>query len=204
MKPTKATLQKRLEEILEIRLCGATFFDARRYVAEKEAASEEPWTVPEGGKPVSERTLWRYIQMTDKMIAETCREGRKRLLRRHLAQRRNLFAKCVNMGDMRAALACLQDEARLVNLYDDEVTRQIEELKKQLAEIKAHANGNAQKTIGGDGQGSSDAETPRAADPRPAAEQPRPLHGEHGTEAGPLAKRTVDDLLADDQPPLFG
>src|SRR5579885_249780 len=123
MKPTKATLQKRLEEILEIRLCGATFFDARRYVAEKEAAAEEPWTIPEGGRPVSERTLWRYIEQTDKMIAQTCRESRKRLLRRHLAQRRNLFAKCVNMGDMRAALACLDSEAKLTGLFDAEVTQ---------------------------------------------------------------------------------
>lgn len=51
---------------------------------------------PHGGKPVSEITLWRYIQQTEKMIAQTCREGRKRLMRRHQVMRRNLFAKCVN------------------------------------------------------------------------------------------------------------
>lgn len=117
MKPTKATLQKRLEEILELRLSGATFFDARRYLAEKEAASEEPWSIPDGGRPVSERTLWRYFQQTDRMIAESCRESRKRLLRWHRAKRNRLFSRCVEQADYRAALACLADEAKLLGLY---------------------------------------------------------------------------------------
>jgi hypothetical protein len=141
MKPTKATLQQRLDEILAIRLDGATFFDVRRYVAEQEAEGKEPWTIALGGKHVSERTLWRYIEKTDRMIAQTCREGRKRLLRRHLAQRRALYAKCVNMGDMRAALACLDSEAKLAGLFDDEVNRLIEQLQKEIAELKS-TNGN--------------------------------------------------------------
>jgi len=122
MKPTKATLQKRLEEILEIRLSGATFFDARRYLAEKEAAGEEPWTIPDGGRPVSERTLWRYLQQVDRMIAQTCREGRKRRIRLHIARRHNLYAKSVAQGDMRAALAVLRDLAELQGDYPSKKT----------------------------------------------------------------------------------
>ena len=61
---------------------------------------------PKAAGPSASRPLWRYMAETEKMIAETCREGRKRLLRRYLAQRRNLYAKCVNMGDMRAATTC--------------------------------------------------------------------------------------------------
>jgi hypothetical protein len=117
MKPTQATIRQRIDEILSIRLDGAQFFDVRRYVAEKEAAGEPPWTIPEAGRPVSERTLWRYIERTDKLIAESCRGSRKRLLRRHLAQRRNRYAKAVSQGDIRAALAVLTDEAKLIGLY---------------------------------------------------------------------------------------
>jgi hypothetical protein len=117
MKPTQATIRQRVEELLSIRLEGATFVDARRYVAEKEAEGVAPWTIPEGGKPVSERTLWRYLQQTDKLIAESCRESRKRLFRRHLAQRRHLYAAAYQQGDIKTALSVLKDEAELRGLY---------------------------------------------------------------------------------------
>jgi len=117
MKPTQATIRQRVEELLAIRLDGAQFVDVRQYVAEKEAAGEPPWSIPEGGKPVSERTLWRYLARTDQLIAESCREGGKKLLRRHVAQRKNLFAKAVSQGDVRAALSVLKDEAELRGLY---------------------------------------------------------------------------------------
>jgi hypothetical protein len=61
--------------------------------------------------------LWRYISRADKLIAESCRSSRKKLLRRHLAQRRNLFAKAILAGDYRTALAVARDEAELQGLY---------------------------------------------------------------------------------------
>ena len=66
---------------------------------------------------MSDGQLWRYIGRADRLIAESCRASTKKLLRRHLAQRRNLFAKAVSAGDLRTALAAAQDEARLLNLY---------------------------------------------------------------------------------------
>jgi hypothetical protein len=45
---------------------------------------------------------------------------RDQLIRRHLAQRRNLYAKAVLAGDLRTALACVQDEAKLEGLYPSE------------------------------------------------------------------------------------
>ena len=132
MKPTQAILRQRIDEILEIRLCGATTNDCRRYVAEKEAAGEQPWTIPDGGRPVSERTLWRYIEQSEKLMAESCRESRKRLLRRHLAQRKSLFAKAVNQGDLRTALSVLRDEAELQGLYDFRLA----ELEKRIVELE--------------------------------------------------------------------
>lgn len=118
MKATKAQLQARVEEVLAIRLDGAEFWHVREYAREKEQEEGSAWKLAEGQKPLSDGQLWRYIGQADKMMAESCRASRKRLLRRHLAQRRNLYAKAVSQGDVRSALACIADEARLLGLYD--------------------------------------------------------------------------------------
>jgi hypothetical protein len=117
MKPTKAVQTQRVDAIVLMRLGGGTFTDVRQYVAEKEAAGEPPWTIPEGGRPVSERSLWRYIERADKEIATACREGRKRRWNRHLAQRRYLYAMAVSQADVRAALAVLDSEAKLHGMF---------------------------------------------------------------------------------------
>jgi hypothetical protein len=117
MKATKAQAKSRVEEILRIRLDGAEIWDVREYVREKEREEGSPWHLAEGQKPLSDSQLWRYMAAADKLIAESCRASRKKLLRRHLAQRRNLYAKAVSQGDVRAALAVLRDEAELLRLY---------------------------------------------------------------------------------------
>jgi hypothetical protein len=119
-KPTKAEVNARIEEILRIRLDGAELWDIREYVREMEGKEGSPW---KSDKPLSDSQLYRYIARTDRLIAESCRSSRKRLMRRHLAQRRNLFAKAVNTGDLRTALAVAADEARLLRLYDDPPTK---------------------------------------------------------------------------------
>ncbi len=116
-KPTKAQVQLRTEEILRIRLDGAEFWDVREYVREKEQEEGSVWQLPEGGKPLSDPTLWRYIGLADELVKASCLSSRKKLLRRHLAQRRNLFAKAVSAGDYRTALAVAKDEAELQGLY---------------------------------------------------------------------------------------
>jgi hypothetical protein len=117
MKATKAQIQTRVEEVLRIRLDGAEFWDVREYAREKEREAGSSWELPPGGKPLSDGQLWRYITRADQLIAESCRASRKKLLRRHLAQRRNLFAKAVSSGDIRTALAVLRDEAELQGIY---------------------------------------------------------------------------------------
>src|SRR5437868_5416339 len=111
MKATKTEVRQRVDEILRIRLDGAEFWDVLQYITEKQAAFAAPWAIPEGGKPLSERTVWWYIQQADRRVAESCKEGRKRALRRHLAQRRSLYARAVNTGDLSTALRVLTDEA---------------------------------------------------------------------------------------------
>jgi hypothetical protein len=118
MKATRAQVQARVEEVLAIRLDGAEFWHVREYAREKEQEEGSPWQLDEGQKPLSDGQLWRYIARADQMIAESCRASRKKLLRRHLAQRRNLYAKAVSQGDIRAALAAVEAEARLQGLFD--------------------------------------------------------------------------------------
>jgi hypothetical protein len=154
-KATAAIVARRVEEVLRIRLDGAEFWDVLQYIAEKQEAGEGVWAVPDGEKPIAERTVWWYIQRADKLLAETFRKeaGRKKLLRRHLAQRRNLYAKALNQGDVRAALAVLDSEAKLLDLYpkpEDALRRDIEELKNMLAKTDpddGNSDGNAE---GGD------------------------------------------------------
>jgi hypothetical protein len=116
-KPTKAEVQMRTEEILRIRLDGAEMWDVREYVREKERELGSLWELPPAEKPMSDSQLWRYIARADTLIAESCRASRKKLFRRHLAQRRNLYAKAVSAGDYRTALAIARDEGELLALY---------------------------------------------------------------------------------------
>jgi hypothetical protein len=119
---TKAQVQARVEDVLRIRLDGAEFWDVREWAREQEQKPGSAWERKDGAKPLSDGQLWRYIGMADKLIAESCRASRKKLLRRHLAQRRNLYAKAVSAGDYRAALAAARDEAELLGLYQTSVT----------------------------------------------------------------------------------
>jgi len=117
-KPTKAQVEARVHEILRIRLDGAEFWDVREYVREKEQEEGSPWELAQGQKPLSDSQLWRYIARADREVTASCRASRKKLVRRHLAQRRNLFAKAVSAGDYRAALAAAESEAKLQGLFD--------------------------------------------------------------------------------------
>jgi len=134
-RPTNATVQLRIEEILRIRLDGAEIWDVREYVREKEHEAGSVWKLSKGRKPLSDSQLWRYMAEADKLIAESCRASRKKLIRRHLAQRRNLFAKAVNAGDYRTALAVVRDEAEMQGLYGD-LAGKVQELEALLKEIR--------------------------------------------------------------------
>jgi hypothetical protein len=118
-KPHKsaAVVARRVLEILQIILDGAQWWDICQFVREREQEAGSAWELPPGGKPLSESQLHRYVARATAMIADSCRASRKKLFRRHLAQRRNLFAKAVSQGDVRAALAVLTDEAKLIGLY---------------------------------------------------------------------------------------
>jgi hypothetical protein len=100
---TKAEVIKRVEEIFSIRQAGAGFHDVREY------AVAQKWGV-------SNTQLYRYMQQADDLMSESLEKDRSKLLDLHVARRRLLFARCIESGDWRAALAVIDSEARLLGL----------------------------------------------------------------------------------------
>jgi hypothetical protein len=110
MKASKATVQQRVEQVLKIRLLGAQFHDVREYAQANDPETGRPWNVSDG-------QLWRYIKASDDLLAETLEHNREKLLNRHVAQRHTLYARAMEAGDWRAALAVLDSEGKLLDLF---------------------------------------------------------------------------------------
>lgn len=100
----EAEIAARVQEVIVCRLNGASFHDLQAL------ATERGWSC-------SERTLWRYVQLADRQLAKHFEEDRATLFRRHVLQRRRLYALAIQDGDIRTALAVARDEATLFNLY---------------------------------------------------------------------------------------
>jgi len=66
---------------------------------------------------VTERQAWRYISDARNAIAGVVNEDRSYLYAEHLATRRMIRARALEEGDLRTALACAQDEAKMFDLY---------------------------------------------------------------------------------------
>jgi hypothetical protein len=117
MKSTRAQIQLRVNDLVQFRLDGAQFWHIRDYVRVKEQEKDSTWYRGNGVKPLSDATLWRYIAMVDDEIVTGCRLSRKKIFRRHLEMRRRLFGKANAAGDNRTALAILDSEAKLLDLF---------------------------------------------------------------------------------------
>jgi hypothetical protein len=134
MRATKAQVRQRVEEFLRIKLDGAALWDLKEFVAERVGKGCPVW----GDKPLCYSSLYRYSRLADRLIEESSRAGRRKLYRRHLAQRRNLYAKAVSAGDLRTALACLDSEADLLGLRppkDAELVKRLEKAEAALAAL---------------------------------------------------------------------
>jgi hypothetical protein len=114
----KDLVEARVRDLVEILLDGAEpGWDLCETVRGWEQEEGSAWHLAEGEKPLSYSQIRRYAARAEKLIASSCRASRKRLLRRHLARRRRLYATAVQQGDTRAALACLDSEAKLLGLF---------------------------------------------------------------------------------------
>jgi len=116
-KTSKAQVLLRLMAIVRIRLDGAKEWDVSEYVREQEQTDGSPWKLSKGQTPLTDRQIRRYIERADETIAESTESKTLDLLVRHFARRENLYAKAVNAGDIRTALAVLRDEAELRGFY---------------------------------------------------------------------------------------
>jgi hypothetical protein len=114
------TVTRRIDDVLRIRLDGAQFWDLCGFVREKESEEGSAWLLPLGATPLSESQIRRYQAEADALIVSAHERSRKVLFRRHLAQRRHLYAKACLAGDVAAALNCLKDEAKMLGLYPAE------------------------------------------------------------------------------------
>jgi len=103
-------LERRVTEVLNIRLAGGQFSDLRQY------ASEQGWGV-------SDRQLRRYVEKSDAAVAAAVEQDRDRLLAMHLAQLRFLYTRAVEAADWRTALAIKKDEGELLSLYPARVVK---------------------------------------------------------------------------------
>lgn len=112
---SKAVAAKRVEELVRIRLEGAEMWDVREYIHEQAKKPDNPWS---GTGEMCDAQIYRYIARADKTIADSCKQSRKRMLRRHLAQRRNWIGKAVNAGDVATACRIADSEADLVGLKE--------------------------------------------------------------------------------------
>jgi hypothetical protein len=138
----KALAEARTEEIAHVVLDGAVWpLDLCELVRQKETEKESLWYVKRGEKPLSRSQIYRYALRAEKLIAESCRTSRKRLLRLHVAQRRRLYARAVNTADWGTALRIKDSEAKLLDLFprpEDDLRLAVEDLKKQLTALEKH------------------------------------------------------------------
>jgi hypothetical protein len=125
--------RRRIEQVLKLRLAGATFPDLRTFAHNLDPEAGTPWTNPGGGL-LSDRALWRLAHEADKVFAESIEKERPLLVAHHVLLRRLIRARALEQGDNRAALAAAADECRLLGLYPEQ-------------QQKAGAAGNVQVNV---------------------------------------------------------
>ena len=112
MPASKLIIRQRVEQVMKIRLLGALLPDIRNYAQEDDPETGRPWNV-------SDRTLARYVEQSDKLIAESFEPDRPKLFTRGIIQREALFARAMESGDLRTALAIADSRDRLLGLFPD-------------------------------------------------------------------------------------
>ncbi|GAA4440245.1 hypothetical protein [Bremerella cremea] len=105
VKSDKATVVRRINEVLRIILVGGDFEEIRQY------AEAQGWGV-------CDRQLRRYQERAYQRFAQQTHRDQKQLMGRHLMQRRALYARAIKTNDIRTALNVLRDEAALQGLYE--------------------------------------------------------------------------------------
>jgi len=126
-KSTNAVVAQRVEEILRIRIDGASFGNIRDYANQPERA----WGL-------SDSQLKRLIQKSDDLLKERTERSRGRATRLHLSRRESLYARALQAADFRTALAALDSDAKLRGLYDEpgKLRQQALDLLTRIAQLE--------------------------------------------------------------------
>src|SRR6266478_4978278 len=113
---TKELAEARVSDIVQILLNGAQAWDMIGYVRKNEQDPKTPWFIQPGNTPLSYDQIRRYTRRAEAEITRTVRPKHAKLIDRHIAQRRHLYAMAVSQGDTKAALSVLDSEARLLGI----------------------------------------------------------------------------------------
>lgn len=116
---TDPLVRCRVDELIPLRLEGKFPHEICRYVSEREALPGNCWSLADGESPMSSRQVQRYISAADKELLKLAAGKREQHLKRHLAQRRYLYARATQAGELRTALAVLDSEAELLGLHPE-------------------------------------------------------------------------------------
>jgi hypothetical protein len=139
---SSAEVQQRVTQVLRLRLNGAQWHDLQEFARAPvcEAREGPPWDV-------GDVQLRAYITASNKLLAEAASGERRPIYQLHLAQRQALYARAIDTGDLRTALAILKDEAELRGLYENEA---LAALETAVAELKARLDGTGNAAQGPD------------------------------------------------------
>jgi hypothetical protein len=137
---SKPLVSKRVNDLVRVRLDGGQRWDVCDYVRQQESNAESPWHVAEGGSPLSNSQIWRYMKKADERIERSFERSRKILLKRHVAKLNHLYARATTSGEISVARAILRDLAEIRRLLPnpaDALQRMVDDLTRRLAQLEA-------------------------------------------------------------------
>ena len=99
---SRADVRARVDEVLALRIAGASVSEIRPIAAQK-------WGV-------SRRQLNRYLQLANRVLEKTLEGHRKEIVNLAIARLENLYAKALELSDLNCARLVLRDEIDLLGL----------------------------------------------------------------------------------------
>lgn len=116
---TKVKHEKRISEIVDLVLNGASPRDVKIYIAKKQDEQGTQWTPEEGYNKLSFSHIKLLIRKAHNEIINSEITNRRKNISISLARRERLFSESVKLGDIRTALAILRDISLLRGEYPD-------------------------------------------------------------------------------------
>lgn len=121
---SKAAYEARIDDVLQLILDGAGRRDIIRFASEKttvqidkdgkETKPSFPWITKH---KLSSRQIDTYIADATEHMVTACKEADKNLIQRHRGRRESLYARAVNSGDLRTALAVIDSLGNLEGVF---------------------------------------------------------------------------------------